>query len=191
MSFPFPIFTGAGCSPIDETIVPNGEISDSNVFLENNCTPFFDCIKDIDDATQNMIADINEHGGEICASQDTWSVEVAMENPVGTPPGSDCQELILRRYVADQEVEEGQTSCIDWRVQLKCGTTAIQNFSFGAQGDDPPIVEHTISDAAYDNITDHDDLRINIRYQVGLEDAMSKLPALGVFIGFELEYRTK
>lgn len=190
MSFPFPILAGVGCASIDEELDPTSTISDDGKWADNGCTLIHGCVDIRDDIVEAVISDLNEFDFSICSSQDSFAFEVAIANPSGTPASAICQGLEVERYIQDFEAdEEEEPSCIDWRVQLKQGTTVIQSFSFGRQ-DAAGVVKHTVSDSAYGNISDHNDLRIHVRYQMGRGDIF----AFGAFglVGFlGLNYVTK
>lgn len=177
MTMPFPIFT-AGCSPITETIVPDSDISADSEWVPVGGP-----------STEWEATDVEGGGGDsdavfhdssttvsVCASEDgPNNFRVGLANPVGTPGEGSCQGMRLDYRIFDGTDDGEIGGCVTWRATLFCGTTSIVLDETQDVGSTIQTFTQTLTEAQVNLIDDHDDLRIDVRVEVGLEDGMSKI----------------
>lgn len=119
---------------------------------------------DADDAN-----DASRDAQASCPGGTTETFEVSIANPSATPASSATQELRLQGE-ADKVGVDAATGCafVDFEIQLIDGTTVIATVS--ATDIATSTLDSLLSDAEYDAITDHNDLRIRMNSLLGFDD---------------------
>ena len=109
--------------------------------------------------------------GSICASTDVFTYVIHMANPTAPGDSSACQELRINIRHRKNGVD-ASVGCGDIRVRLLQGVTVkhtSSNYTLSTAWTTTTII---LSDAEYDSITDHDDLRLEVRARIGINSEL-------------------
>ena len=159
---PFP----SSCASIDETLVPSSDVGPgdyapdpaggalaTHLALNGN---------DIDTVIFASFLAGFAAQNECTATTSVASFEVHFGNPSGVPGPSDCQGL--RWIVRQRKLDSGGTwfpGKVDVsQVQLRETTTQRDSFDFGVLGTSYVTTTRTLTDGEYDNIGNHDNMRL-------------------------------
>ena len=173
------------CSPIDEDLYPSSDIAQDGLWLnEASGSSLYD---HIDNAASD--AEYVEYQGEgsECPTTDQEAFTVHMTDPSSAPAKSACQTLRVRYRAGLLGSDPG---CGDLDVVLLQGASTTIASDSVSLSSGYTTFSFLLTDTEYDNITDHDDLRLEITGYQGVDDLLNSDVLVRVSYA-RLEYRPK
>lgn len=151
-------WNGPQCEPLVDTLWPDGTLQQG----QWQTTPHNEW--DANDGNEN---DLPFPSVE-CPSFETFTEAiVSMDNPSDTPASSDCQRLRMRFEARLTGIDAG-AGCGEMRIRLYQGNTLIREGSWRTLATFAQTWTETLSTSQYDNITNHNDLRIRAEGRAGI-----------------------
>lgn len=187
MTFPFSMH-GKGCVPLEETVFPSTEISNTGVWVETNAF-------NMADAT-NTFGDDGEFGQcpegvAVCPAFTSKQFRVTLNNPEDIDGrDSSCQGMRMRIRVREDPFAL-DPGCVEINLVLQQGTTTIRSFTDSSFGTSLTTLTDELTDAQVDSITNHFDLNYQCTGRVGLEDNSAKSGPQITVSGLDLVYFAK
>ena len=186
------------CSPIDETLVPSSDQDTGDYVPDPSGGGLFTHLAlNSNDNDTVIFAPLILAGfpqqNQCSSTTSVGNFEIRFGNPSGVPALSNCQGL--RWIIRQRKLASGGTwfpGIIDVsNVQLRETTTQRDSFDFGELGTSYITTTHTLTDAEYDNIGNHDNMRLRYNTVTTCADvALDGGPTLQI-AWVKLEYFTK
>lgn len=177
MTYPFAMH--GTCAAITETLYPSSTVSDAEWTPDGTVHEETDTESDLDFAFLLITGGLFDECPTI-GTQGTNEYEVHIANPTGEPGSSDCQKLTIEWRVAKDDNEGENTGTVNMRIRLYDGATLIVTDTETDIGLTETTFTRLLSDANYDNITDHDDLRFKV-FAEGCADTAPDQPSALAF----------
>lgn len=169
------IWSGIPCTPLGETIFPTSDQETSGW----GSTPLW---SKLDDNSDSDFVTSNSSDTQ-CPSSQSFDFTVNMDSPSGTPASTDCQELVAR--VRCRSVVNFGSGQVDIRFDVRQSGTLIAQQTFTDISTSFTTKSFTLTDAEFNNITNHSQLRAEVTATICVDDEFSELECDVAWIEFE------